>query len=212
VSLGIVVASYGRPASLARLLVSIERQLPDARTLVIHQRCGGPPWVGALRRLGALVLCREVDVMLFLDDDHEVLPGCRTRLIQAVDALGTGTPPVGLVRFPLRASRRQRLRQPVALGGGMLVSCQSYDAVGGHGDDYLEDLELSIRMLLGRWAVLRWDQPLTRHHGGVAGGLRAVPGVAPKRTAHLRLSQLEQRYGQHCVRDPKSWWGYRFHA
>jgi hypothetical protein len=208
--MGIVVTSFGRPASLARLVASIERDAPaGTRTIVVHARCDGPPWVGALRRAGTLAV-PDADPLLFLDDDHELRPGFAEGIQCAARRLMTGRPRVGLVSLPLRAGTRwRRARGPVALAGGMLVARRAYEAVGGHGDDYLEDLELALRLLWGGWAIVRCPERLTTHHGGLAGGLRAVAAVHPKRTAHERLSRLEERYPGRLVRDPRSWWGYR---
>jgi GT2 family glycosyltransferase len=90
-----------------------------------------------------------------------------------------------------------------------MVSRQTYERVGGFGEDYLDDIEFSLRCFWHGVPLRRFWRVVTRHHGGTAGGLRALPGVEPKRDAHARLSRLDERYPGRVVRDARSWWGFR---
>ena len=93
------------------------------------------------------------------------------------------------------------------MSGGMWVRGDVYWQAGGHGGDYLDDLELSLHLRALGIRFRRWPEVITRHHGGISGGLRGLPGVEPKSTAHLRLSRLDDLYP--VRRDARSWWGYR---
>jgi GT2 family glycosyltransferase len=90
-----------------------------------------------------------------------------------------------------------------------MVSRQTYERVGGFGEDYLDDIEFSLRCFWHGVPLRRFWRVVTRHHGGTDGGLRALPGVQPKRSAHVRLSRLDERYPGRLVRDNRSWWGFR---
>jgi hypothetical protein len=211
-SLSIIVPTYQRIASRRRLAVSVARYAPQATlVLVIQDEDAGPPgcvrlemppgFPGTRRHAGARLV--QSDLLLFLDDDHELLEAFAQDWPQlAACAVGTA------ISLPLRAGLSPA-PDIVAMAGGLLVDRDTYHRSGGFGEDYLDDLEFTCRL---RWAgvpVQRWLRPVTRHHGGTAGGLRALPGVAPRRDAHRRLSRLDERYPGR-LRRASTWWGFRF--
>lgn len=217
-SLGVVIVTYQRPAWLARALRSVELHAGADGVVVVDQseppaQVEGealvirmaPGWPGLRRRVGAAAL--ETDALLFLDDDSELLPafGAERAGLLAAALEGGGT----LVSLPMRPGWRPSPPGPVGMSAGMLIGRDLYWAAGGHGADYLDDIELSLRV---RWVggrIVRYPRVVSVHHLGAKGGLRALPGVAPKRDAHHRLSRLDERYPDRLVRSRSSWWGFR---
>jgi len=206
----VVVPSYRRPESLDRLLRSLRSHAPAALVVAVVQD-GHDPGVmpdvflrtdpgysGLRRRMGAESL-PDAAGYLHLDDDHEALPG----LGAALEAMRTAP----AVSLPMRRGWPANVMEVAALSGGMWIRGDVYWRASGHGGDYLDDLEMSLRLRAIGVLFRRWTGVVTKHHGGLAGGLRGLPMVEPKRTAHLRLSRLEDRYPVH--RDERSWWGYR---
>jgi GT2 family glycosyltransferase len=226
--LGIVIVTYQRPASLARLLDSIRTWSPVEyeRTVVVDQTDPpidvprpvvavrhDPGFPGPRRRYGASYLrgadgASTVEALLFLDDDAELLRTWATDRARLLARVLTGR--IGLVSLPLRDGWPTQPRAPVVgMSGGMLVRAEAYWDVRGHGEDYLDDIELSLRLRWRGWRIVRWHRKVSRHHIGISGGLRALVGVEAKRQAHLRLSRLADIYPEHIVRSPWSWWGHR---
>lgn len=205
----VVIPSYGRPESLGRLLRSLRTHAPSAVLVAVIQDGhepetrpdvllrAEPGYSGPRRRMGAEVV-PDAAGYLHLDDDHEALAGLGGALEEM-----TSLPAVSL---PMRLHWPPRTLEVAALSGGMWVRGDVYWQAGGHGEDYLDDLELSLRLRSIGVRFRRWSFPLTSHHGGLSGGLRSLPGVEPKRDAHLRLSRLEERYP--VRRSRSSWWGY----
>ena len=212
--LSVVVPSYNRAESLARLLSSIEAHAPSNTEviLVIQDGTAAPAWVYALytepsypalaRRRGALHA--RGDYLLFLDDDHSLRPEFAAHW----HALATLADAPALVSLPTRRNRHPHPRI-IAMCGGMLIRRDAYFRAGGHGEDYLDDVELCLRCRWAGIAIVRYHTPITTHHYGTAGGLRSLSTVHPKRTAHLRLSRLDERYPDRIVRDSRSWWGFK---
>jgi len=220
----IVITTFERPAALDRLLASISSISPEdwaAGPVVVDQSAdpvvvpapvrlfrAEPGFPGPRRRLAASLIAPSVEALLFLDDDMELLPSWaedRDRLLELVS-----TDDIGLVSLPTRRGLPTRPRSPVVgMCGGMLVRSSAYLAVGGHGDDYLDDIELSLRLRWGGWRIVRWHRRVSVHRFGTPGGLRALQGVEPKRDAHLRLSRLAEVYPDRLIQDARSWWGHR---
>jgi GT2 family glycosyltransferase len=216
----VVIPTYERPELLAVALGSVLRHARPEEVVVVDQSEGAPlvdvpsgvtvlrmpaGFPGPRRRAGASWLA--TDLVLFLDDDCELLPAFAEDR-EALEGLAMRED-VGLVSLPLRRMSRSEVDGPVAMCGGMLLRRRTYFAVGGHGSDYLDDVELALRV---RWAglrIVRHRRPVSTHHYGKPGGLRAISGVLPKGSAHLRLSTLDRTYSGRLVRDPRSWWGFR---
>jgi hypothetical protein len=224
--LGIVITAYQRPASLARLLASIRAWSPVEYAqgpVVIDQSCppvevappvmvlrDRPGFPGPRRRRGAEYVWRACPVaaILFLDDDAELLPTWQTDRPDLLARVLAGD--VGLVSLPIRDGLPESPRDGVVgMCGGMLVRAEAYWGVGGHGEDYLDDVELSLRLRWAGWHIVRWHRRVSMHHGGMPGGLRALLGVGTKRHAHLRVSRLAETYPNRLTRCPHSWWGHR---
>jgi hypothetical protein len=213
--LSVIVPTYQRPASLSRLARSLAQANVVCELVVVAQSpipvlhgarvvLTEPGLPGPRRHLGAVLA--NGDLLLFLDDDHEILPEFGswlpflTRWVMQERIL---------LQLPLRSGYRHVPKAPIALAGGFMVSRETYNRVGGFGDDYLDDIEFSLRCVWHGVPLRRFWRVVTRHHGGTAGGLRALPGVEPKRDAHARLSRLDERYPGRLVRDARSWWGFR---
>lgn len=206
----VVVPSYGRPDSLSRLLQSLRLHAPAAILVAVVQDghepdCqpdvllrAEPGYSGPRRRMGAEAL-PDAAGYLHLDDDHEALPGLGAAMEEMLV--------LPAVSLPMRRGWPSREMEVAALSGGMWVRGDVYWQAGGHGEDYLDDLEMSLRLRALGIRFRRWPEVITRHHGGISGGLRGLPGVEPKSTAHLRLSRLDDLYP--VRRDARSWWGYR---
>ncbi|HXF74049.1 MAG TPA: hypothetical protein VNO79_15745 [Actinomycetota bacterium] len=213
-----MIPTYQRPRWLERALRSVARHAAAAAVVVVDQSDPpaelpegvtvirmAPGWPGPRRRVGAAAL--ETDLILFLDDDSELVAAfAEDRAALLATALEEE---VGLVSLPLRPGWLREPPDPVGMGGGMLVRREVYWRVGGHGSDYLDDIELSLRIRWGGWRVVRHPRPVSVHHIGAKGGLRLLPGVQPKRDAHHRLSRLDERYPDRLLRSRSSWWGFR---
>jgi GT2 family glycosyltransferase len=209
-----IVVPVSRPRSLQRLLASIEQYAPPSAETILILQCNAcvPDWAhviraepsfpAPLRRLGATHA--QGDYLLFLDDDHELRPEFASHW----RALQNLADQPALVSLPIRRNRHPRPRI-VAMCGGMLLTRAAYTRAGGHGDDYLDDVELCLRCKWAGIPIIRYHTPVTVHHYGERGGLRDLPDVQPKRTAHLRLSQLAERYSDKLIPDPRSWWGFK---
>jgi len=208
--IAIIIPSCGRPWSLSRLLRSLREYAPGATLVTVVQDGhdpevrpdvllrAAPGYSGPRRRMGAEAV-PDAAGYLHLDDDHEALPGLGDALEEMMS--------LSAVSLPMRRGWPPRSMRVAAMSGGMWVRGDAYWMAGGHGEDYLDDLELSLRLRAIGVLFQRWPKVLTRHHGGIPGGLRGIDAVQPKRTAHLRLSRLDEHYP--VLRDERSWWGYR---
>ncbi|MDW8007032.1 MAG: hypothetical protein RMJ05_09965 [Thermomicrobium sp.] len=157
VVLSIVVPTYRRPASFLRLCTSVERFAPPGTELIaiiqspdtippagVRVYWAHPGYPGPHRHRGAQMA--RGDFLLFLDDDHELLP----TFSAAWPQLQVLAAEPALVSLPLRDGLPLQPRGGVvALSGGMLVTRAVYERVGGFGTDYLDDIEFCLRC---RWA------------------------------------------------------------
>ena len=214
----IVVPTYRRPVAFAELCQAIaaygpseaqrvaviqdEETVTPADWTVVRMEPGYP---GPRRAAGAAA-APDACCYLFLDDDHLLLP----TFAKAWPALHAEVHQRdGLCALPLRVWRNRSTPRIVAMTGGMLLTRTTYTISGGWGEDYLDDIELALRV---RWAgqpIWRWPDVITRHRYGIPGGFYALPGVGERRGAAGRLSRLDERYPGGLVRDPRSWWGFR---
>lgn len=215
--LSVVVPSYRRQDSLTRLIRSVEASAPDETELVVVLQDDAvvPSWVTVLRRepgypagphrhAGALVAAG--DYLLFLDDDHELLPSFR----QHWPELRAWADIPAFVSLPNRSGDPTSPRDGfVAIAGGILIRRDVYLRAGGFRDDYLDDIEFCLLCVQAGIPVRRYHSRVSVHHYGVPGGLRAWPAVNPKADAHRRLSRLLERYPALLRPDPRHWLGFR---
>lgn len=207
-----IIPTYNRRASLDRCIKSLSR-IPETVAappiIVDAQQLDLMP--GPARRLGAELAAptmQDSDCYLFLDDDHELQPCFRKHIATLLCILLA--PATGCIQLMTRPGTPLTSIKLGFTGGGILIQKQKYDAIGGYGDDYLDDVELFLRAHIAGLRNYRTGRVWSRHHGGTAGGLAdRLGGRSVKRDAHIHLSRLEDRYPDYVERAENNWLGYR---
>jgi len=210
--LAIIVPTRGREDSLSRLVASVQQH---ARTVPVHairhpsdeydhphvtmwQSDAFP--IGHLYR--AVTEQIEADAYLFLDDDHSL-----TDAFDVAD-LREAWVSYPVWSLPVRRSETGRVIRDAAKCGGQIVRADAYEGVDGHGSDYLEDIELSLRLSWAGAPPKRYSQKVTVHHTGTGGGYRDHPRIEEKANAYAELSRLAERYDR-IEQSSSSYYGYR---
>lgn len=218
--LAIIVPSYQRPRILQQLMGSIRQYAPMGVPYLILQGDGyhtedypdarifweEPGFSAPKRRRAAQVAIADgIQYLLFLDDDHELLPAFTVYYEDMISRLKREP---ALIALPTKEGKEYKRVPFSAIGGGLLIPASVYQACGGHGEDYLDDIELTLRVTWAGFPVYRYPYKVSVHHYGVEGGLRSLNPHIPKAVAHAYLSRLDQVYPEKIRRDPKSWWGF----
>jgi len=210
--LAIIVPTRNREGSLHRLLASQQNQARGIPVHAVRHPTDGydypyvTMWESDAFPLGKLyrsVVKRiQADAFLFLDDDHSLTPAF------SVQKLREALEEYPVWSLPIRDGDEERTIRDAAKCGGQLVSLPAYKAAGGHGDDYLEDIELSLRLSWAGYPPKRYSEKLTVHHTGADGGMRSNPDIRDKADAYEQHSRLAERYEQ-VKEDSNSYYGYR---
>jgi GT2 family glycosyltransferase len=152
---------------------------------------------------GAVAEQIEADAYLFLDDDHTL-----TDAFEIAD-LRKAWRSYAAWSLPVRTGEAERVIRDASKCGGQLVRADAYVAAGGHGSDYLEDIELSLRLSWAGTAPKRYPEKITVHHQGISGGYRTGhPKIEDYPTSEDTHSRLSDRY--ECIEESESaWYGYR---
>lgn len=210
--LAIIVPTHNREESLFRLVASQQRH---ARTVPIHavrhpdDEYDHPhvtmwesdtfPIGGCYRAVADRI---DAEAYLFLDDDHSLSEGFDVATLR--DAWQS----YPAWSLPIRSDAVERTVRDAAKCGGQLVRADAYADAGGHGDDYLEDIELSLRLSWNGTPPKRYPEKVTTHHQGIDGGYRTHSQIDEYATSEERLSRLADRYDR-VERSPTSYYGYR---
>lgn len=216
----IIIPSYQRPKLLRRLVESIRQYAPMGVPYLILQGDGytaedypdarifweEPGFSAPKRRRAAQVAIADgMKYLLFLDDDHELLPAFT---VYYEDIIARLEREPSLIVLPTKEEKDSKRVPFSAVNGGMFTTAAVYQACGGHGEDYLDDIELSLRVAWSGFPIYKYPHKVSVHHYGEKGGLRALNPHIPKAVAHTYLSKLDQVYPDKIRRDPKSWWGF----
>jgi len=210
--LAIIVPTHNREESFRRLMASHQKHARKAPVHAIRHPTDDydhphvTMWESDAFPIGrcyrAVADRIDVGAYLFIDDDHSLLPEF------SVEALRKAYHRYPVWSLPVRTDESERVIRDAAKCGGQLVRTDVYDAAGRHGDDYLEDIELSLRLSWNGTPPKRYPMKVTVHHTGTAGGLRDHLDVPEKADAHNELSELADRY--ECVeRSSSSYYGFR---
>lgn len=211
--LAIVVPTRGREDSLSRLVRSVQENAPDIPVHVIrhpsddYDHPNVTMWESDTFPIGGLykAIVDQVDAAayLFLDDDHS--------LTSAFDAeeLRAAWESYGAWSLPVQENEEQREIRDASKCGGQLVRADVYNDANGHGRDFLEDIELSLRLSWAGTPPKRYPQKMTVHHQGISGGYRTLhPQIDDYPSAEATHSRLAERYDR-VVKSDSSWYGYR---
>ena len=205
-AVSVVVPTRGRPGALGRLLRSLAEDRSagfaedvvvvvdgddDAASPDVARRLGArvvtQPWAGraAARNRGAAAATG--DVLLFLDDDVEALPGLVAAHLAArrsdAEAVTLGDYPVALAPDPTAAEREvwawwedahrarrnaDRLDATHVWSGNLAIGRELFDTVGGFDARFRrygsEDVELGQRLLAAGARLRLVNGVLARHH------------------------------------------------
>jgi glycosyltransferase involved in cell wall biosynthesis len=172
--LEVVVVDDGSADDTPAVLAALAQAHPEVRHLR-HDAARGP---GAARNSG--LGAARGELVAFLDDDDEWLPG---RLAAMVAALGPQTAFVYTDYLRVRGPRRRRKRLPRRMDHRTLLrhGCQVNHilarradllAIGGYDETlaFAEDYEMMVRLLEGRGSALGVPQPLLVYHATDRGG------------------------------------------
>lgn len=233
-TVSVVVPTRGRAAALGRLLGSLAADATTPAEIVVvvdgeddvdsaevASRLGArvvtQPWSGraAARNRGAALA--DGDVLLFLDDDIEVLPGLvRAHLAAHADHSATvalGDYPVVLPSVPNAAERAvwawwedahharrnaHRLGAMHVWSGNLSLGRARFEAVGGFDPRFLgygsEDVELGHRLLAAGARLQLLPHVLARHHVRI--GVSAfLARAGDEALSHLRLAEAHPELG-----------------
>jgi hypothetical protein len=205
-----IVPTRNRPDSFQRLAESVQDHAPGTSLHAIRTPTDdydhphatmweSPDWpIATLYRAVAAQI--EPEAYLFLDDDHSIQSDYEAASL--IDAVR---------RYPawvllIRTDRPATVVRDAAKCGGQLVDSDTYWQAGGHGTDYLDDIELSLRLAWQENPPRRYPDKITTHHQGLSGGLQDHPRVPDKATGHETLSQLATTYDR-VEPDPHAYHG-----
>lgn len=165
-----------------------------------------------LKRKDAITPFKDVpddDVYLFFDDDIELQPELTPELPAILDMVSW--PQVGGLGLAMNVRRTKvQFRKLVFHNGGFFVNKKLYWEVGGHGEDYVDDVELAARLVQAGKMNVWYGTVKSIHHANTPGGLTATHGKrTPENNRSAKWSRLAERYPDVMVRDG-SWLGFRF--
>ena len=116
-----------RRGQLETLLACFQRDLPEARVLVVEQGCARPFNRGALLNIGVLLTeCKDSDSVCLHDVD----------LLPHADLLPEYTRELCATAARHLATKYTRYEGPDFLGGVLMMQCGVYKKVNGHANDF----------------------------------------------------------------------------
>jgi len=148
------------------------------------------------------------EYIVFTDDDvvfnqslnkiHEIIKFTKSQHVET-----------GLIQFAHNKPSKYDFKK-IALGftgGGIMVKKETYESFGGHGEDYLDDVELFIRSYLAGYQNYRCGFVFAKHKIRSDGGLRAL--IRERSGAnHIRRSKLDRVYDG-LVERTGTWLGFK---
>lgn len=211
--LALIVPTRNRKDSLYRLVESQQKYAPHLSIHAIRHSSDEydhphvTMWESDAFPIGkcyrAVVAEISADAYLFCDDDHSLTENFSVATLR--EALND----YPAWSLPVHTDEDERIIRDAAKCGGQVVTATAYSDAGQHGDDYLEDIELSLRLSWAGYPPKRYPEKLTIHHTGTDGGLRSAhPDVPEKATAYESLSRLAERY-ERVEKSEASYYGYR---
>lgn len=191
--MNVILGTYERPEMFRAALASALAHIPNIENFVIVMQSDYGPLddksliilrtaptgnSGITRQIGFgyLASLKATGPTFVMDDDHVIEPGFATGLPLVLDLLArssTGLIACGMKHNPVSKTREVTLGN---IGGGVFAKGTTVEAMGGWGDDPLDDIHSFLKSALAGFRNYITGQITNQHLLGSKGGLQASTG------------------------------------